>query len=228
MVDKLWNISINQALSELYEKNTESILKEWKNAFCTKNSNEVPPCRINEFGIIDIETFDRDNGILFIGKETNGWRNEDYANNDLFLPWIQNIAKGNLPTEGVAKKHPAIWYNIGRWAKLISDNNFDIEKLAQEKNEALKGLSHIAFTNINKVRGKNSSGQEFWKFSESDVVKSVLQQEIKKLNPKYIVLCGISEEYLKAMSVNGKIIKMPHPSARKSKITMLRDLKIQL
>lgn len=215
------NIIINEKLQYLYGVNTKKYLKLWKKHY----KDQKAPNSLNNFGIIDPEIFDTDNGILVIGKETRG------CNYD-FLDWVNILSTENVTIDTKDKtiftKYPKMWYNIGRWAKLICNPELDIEKLVYEKKEALIGLSCIAFTNINKVGGGSTSKKPFWALSEENLVKEIIQEEIEIIKPKYIVLCGIKKEYLENTKRSIKIIEMPHPSAMKSTEKMLYELKKQL
>ena len=68
MINIVRNQEINAQLSALYGKYTDSYLAAYISAF----EDADPPHRINEFGIIDEERYDADQGILFVAKETNG------------------------------------------------------------------------------------------------------------------------------------------------------------
>lgn len=109
MIDIAKNNELNAQLFTLYETYTQPFLSEWIKAFGTN----APP-RINEFGIINEECYDADNGILFIGKETNGWDDSDFASGILFRTWMQNISLHGLGSEGHVKRHPNMWYNKHR------------------------------------------------------------------------------------------------------------------
>ena len=80
MIDRDRNRKINAALSTLNEKYSAAYLTAYIKAFRDEN----PPERINEFGIIDEERYDADNGILFVAKETNDWDNKDFQNGYFF------------------------------------------------------------------------------------------------------------------------------------------------
>ena len=110
MINAKDNALINARLRKEYEATTESFLKVWSESF-----RESPPFRMNEFGIIDIHKYDTDNGILFVGRETNGWDDEDYKNGCLFRNWMREISQNGLDDKGHIKQHPNMWYNIGRW-----------------------------------------------------------------------------------------------------------------
>lgn len=217
------NKQINKNLRKLYQENTEDYLKVWHKHYNFKTID-----RINEFGIIDVESYDADNGVLFVAKETNGW---DYSNGRTFRLWVEDMAKHNKVTGEIASKHPQIWFNLGRWAKFICNPQTDKATLIEEKD--ISFLKHIAITNLNKAEGESVSGKAFWKIVEEDIVVDILIKEIKEIKPKTIVLCGIKKKYIpqaiKKIDQNIKIIEMPHPSARNiSKLYMLLQLEKQM
>lgn len=220
MIDSKENELINIKLDTLYKKYTPDFLDEWNKAF-----DDVPPSRINQFGIIDIQQYDNTNAILFICKETNGWDNEDYSNGCLFRQWMCDITKNGI--EG--KAHPNMWYNIGRWIMLMNNPEKSLDEIACIKSEAIQYIGKIAFTNINKVRGKKDSKKEYNQLAKTPVVGEVLRKEIEIINPKIIVCCGTGWVFDKHVSeFSGKIIYMPHPGARTSTEKMLMQLKEQL
>ena len=224
MINAKDNAVKNARLATLYEKNTEEFLFAWSKAFM-----QSPPCRINEFGIIDIHRYDADNGILFIGRETNGWSDEDYVAGYLFRGWMRDIAQNGLEGRGHIKRHPNVWYNIGRWALLLQSHEKPIEDIMCLKDEAIRALGTIAFTNINKVRGKNSIGKEYRELARADIVKKLIQEEVAIIKPKVIVCCGTWNQVAPLLSeYDGKILDMPHPGARTCTRTMLQKLKEQL
>ena len=89
------NAEINEILRNEYYSFTVPFLTEWSAAF----DKEVPPFRINEFGIIDEKRYDTDKGVLFVGKETNNWDNEDYEKGILFRGWMEALLSMGLPVE---------------------------------------------------------------------------------------------------------------------------------
>lgn len=223
MINAKDNALINAKLAALYEKNTTEFLRMWSDAF-----KETPPCRINEFGIIDIHRYNTTNGILFIGRETNGWSDEDYESGCLFRSWMREISQNGLKGRGHIKKHPNMWYNIGRWALLLQSPNMSIDDLVLRKEEAINAIGTIAFTNINKVRGRNAIGKEYNHLAYTEVVQQMIRDEISIIKPKVIVCCGTWRPVAEIVSdFEGKIIFMPHPGARKSTKKMLQDLKEQ-
>ncbi len=68
MIDVKKNMEINERLRLEYQTATTAFLDVWTRAF----AEDTPPCRINEFGIIDENKYETNNGVLFICKETNG------------------------------------------------------------------------------------------------------------------------------------------------------------
>jgi len=221
------NKRINEELKKLYEDNTEKFLELWKNCFepeINKRIKEFEPLpkTINDFGIVDTKYYDTDNGILVIGKETRGW-------NYSLRNWLNTLAVKNVSIDkNDETKHPKMWYNIGRWAKLIHNPNQEISNLAFEKKEALSGLSYIAFTNINKLGGFERSGKSYQSLLKESFVVDMIIKEIEIIKPKFIVLCGINKDYFGDVDKSIKIVKMPHPSAMKSTEKMLQQLKEQL
>lgn len=230
MIDVARNNETNRKLSELYESYTQEFLKEYEVAF----EKPAPP-RINEFGIIDVEKYDTDNGILFVGKETNHWDDKDFLNGNLFRAWMQDISRNGLSGHGeTVEKHPTIWYNTGRWAEAILHPEKSADEISDMKHEALFSIGNIAITNINKVRGGNCSQKSYYKIAYSDVAGKVLRKEIEILKPKIIVTMGTFRPFcyhvqqLNIFDNGTTIITMPHASARKSKKEMLSYIKLGL
>ena len=222
--DAKGNALINAKLKALYEEYTPDFLSAWTAAF-----GETAPCRINEFGIIDIHRYNPQNGILFIGRETNGWSDKDYEDGCLFRDWMCDISRSGVNGRGHVSKHPNMWYNIGRWVLLLQSPDMPIDDLAKMKDEAINAIGTIAFTNINKVRGKNKIGKEYNQLTYTEVVKTLIQREVAIINPKIIVTCGTWRPVASFLpDYKGKIICMNHPGARKSSKAMLEELKAQL
>ena len=223
MIDLDRNRKINAALSALYEEYCADYLTTYIQAFGDGN----PPERINEFGIIDEERYDADNGILFIAKETNKWKNENFHTGYFFREWMNSITKQGL--SGHAKEHPLMWYNIGRWVSLLDNPSQSIPSLAEEKSDAIKKIGTIAFTNINKVRGKEQAKNEYASLAYHDMSGMLLREELSIIQPKMIVCCGTYYEFAHHVrDFNGPVIAMPHSGARKNTITMLEQLRASL
>ena len=223
MIDLDRNRKINAALSALYEEYCADYLTTYIQAFGDGN----PPERINEFGIIDEERYDADNGILFIAKETNKWENENFHTGYFFREWMNSITKQGL--SGHAKEFPLMWYNIGRWVSLLDNPSQNIPSLAEEKSDAIKKIGTIAFTNINKVRGKEQAKNEYASLAYHDMSGMLLREELSIIQPKMIVCCGTYYEFAyHVRDFNGPVIAMPHSGARKNTITMLEQLRASL
>ena len=222
-INKKENDLVNAKLRALYEEYTTDFLHRWMKIF-----NSPAPCRINEFGIIDVEKYDSDNGILFVGRETNGWSDEDYASGCLFRDWMCEITQEGL-SGGHIKQHPNMWYNIGRWIMLLTEQGRPITNIAEAKDEAISAIGKIAFTNVNKVRGRSSSGKEYFALANDSLVKELLKKEIEIINPKIIVCCGTARPVFPLPdNFSGELYVMPHPGARKNKINMLLELNKQM
>lgn len=232
MINAKDNAVINAKLRVLYEENTEVFLKKWEQAFLEDikaGKMEEPPCRINEFGVIDIHKYDSDNGILFVCRETNNWENKDYANGCLFRQWMHDITCEALADRGHIKQHPNMWYNIGRWIMLLTEPDRPIADIAEAKEDAISAIGKIAFTNVNKVRGKNTSQKEYFQLAQDPFVKNLLQKEIEIISPKIIVACGTARPMFPLpKNFSGELYIMPHPGARKNKNDLLMDLNKQM
>lgn len=214
-VSKEQNERINDQLRILYQQYENDHIAIWQKHF-PNNANVI----MNHFGIVDVEHYDTDNGVLFICKETRGYEGWDEKT---FLEWLRDavIYQKNLGT-----KYPRMWYNLGRWAKLIREPNATIKTLANQKQEALSGLRYIAFTNINKVGGGSTSGKGFKSISKEAGVKELLAKEINEIEPKTVVVCGkgmvnMLADVFEKFEGKFKIIEVPHPAARKSAKEML-------
>lgn len=216
MINKEANKRVNRELEKLYKSCASEFLSEWSRAF-----TDTAPESINNFGIVDGEKYDADNGVLFIGKETNNFSQSQYRD---WLFWLsrQSSLRGTNIT-------PNMWYNVGRWAYLSKHPEKDVQNIAALKADALKFIGTIAFTNVNKVYGKSQSKEEYYRVATSDIAGSVLRQEIEIIKPKMIVCCGTGDIFLRhVQDFSGKVIFMPHPGARKNTQAMLCELKKQL
>ncbi len=218
------NHAINARLRDAYREATEAFLAEWQACF-----RETPPCRINEFGIINETRYDAEDGMLVIGRETNDWSDAEYEAGCLFRSWMEEITHTGLAGRGKVRKHPNMWYNIGRWVTLWESPDTNLAELAQMKSQVLPAIGRIAFTNVNKVRGKAVSGNAYHRLARSAAARSLLQKEIEILAPKVILCCGTAETVRDCLpGYTGKILCMPHPAARQSTVIMLELLYTQL
>ncbi len=224
MVDIQKNEQVNGELRALYQQYAEAYLSAYRAAF----HDPEPPHRINEFGIIDVKQYDGDKGILFIAKETNGWDNADYKADRLFRSWVNGIARNGLAGKGHVGRHPGMWYNLGRWAAYLNGTNRNIDQIKTYKREALQAIGTVAFTNLNKVRGRGSSGKEYWALANADISGRLLRAELDILRPKIVVCCGTSIVFRTHIELfPGAVISMPHPAARMGSTQMLRRLEEQ-
>ena len=122
-----------------------------------------------------------------------------------------------------------MWYNIGRWVSLLDNPSQSIPSLAEEKCDAIKKIGTIAFTNINKVRGKEQAKNEYASLAYHDMSGMLLREELSIIQPKMIVCCGTYYEFAyHVRDFNGPVIAMPHSGARKNTITMLEQLRASL
>jgi hypothetical protein len=218
MINTDINRDINERLSKLYLSYSDAYLKAYTDTF----KDSAPPPRINEFGIIDVNKYNADKGILFIAKETNGWDNETFAKEIHFRDWMHGISTEGVSGKGHIQKHPTMWYNLGRWAMILSNPELDLQYIRSCKSEALKAIGEIAFTNINKVRGKNKSKHEYYTLAYADISGEILRKEFEIIKPKIIVCCGTYNEVMHhAPDYQHIAIKMPHPCARISCERML-------
>ena len=141
MNEEMNNAYINAKLKALYEQHTPEFLSAWEKAFkCSA------PCRMNEFGIIDVHRYNADKAILFIGRETNGWSDEEYRDGCLFRDWMHDISLNGIKGRGHVSRHPNMWYNIGRWALLIQSPDTPIDEIVNAKEEAVKAWFACAFS----------------------------------------------------------------------------------
>lgn len=216
---------INQKLSDLYMQHTHEFLDQYESIY----HDDDKPSRINEFGIIDENRFNANSRILVVAKETNGWSNEEFDEGVLFRPWMEEITQHGLKGHDHIRKHPTMWYNIGRWIILIQHPDYDLATLSKEKSSAITTIGTVAFTNINKVRGNNISGKAYRQMAYTDIVGKVLREELEIIQPEIVLCCGTFHPFqYHAPDYKGTIFDMPHPAARKSSLEMLNNLKQQI
>lgn len=234
MINEQKNKEINRMLKELYEENASAFISLWKDCYHSK----IELTNINTFGIIDPQRYDAENGILVIGRESNGesWFNINFEDeSNLFVNWLTGICKGQVKLPS----RPNMWYNIGRWLMLIENTDQNLSEIASTKSEAIKMLGTMAFTNINKIGGGNQSRKEYWNLYKKDLVVDLVVDEIEIIKPKYIILCDRyfekalcsrckSYPILRDYFDNNRLIVMPHPAARTSKLKTLELLSAKL
>lgn len=231
MINTNKNKALNKKLLDLYLQKTDAFLQEYKKAF---SDDENPPDRIGTFGIVDESWYDTDNGILVILKETNRWSNEDFQTGNTYIDFVRAISEqGRAVNDGREREERVsmtMWYNLGRWIIAIQNPQKSTDEIAGLYDEALKNLVAIAITNVNKVRGCESSRNAYFDMARSDVVIDTIKEEIAILNPETIIFCGtywlFEDSYIKELEKAGiKIFDMWHPAARKSKREMIDAVK---
>lgn len=221
------NGRINQALRDLYNAYSQEYLAAYRSIFARLDTD--PPCRINEFGIIDEERYDTDAGVLFVARENNGWSNEEFEDGSLVRGWLEGISKEGTDGKGHVQTYPRMWYNIGRWAMYLNGAEQSIEELAALKGPVLPALGTIAFTNLNKVRGYSRAGKEYRALAGAEISGRLLRAELELLRPKTVVCCGtVGYFQTHAPEFSGTVIGMPHPTARIGSAQMLRQLAMRL
>lgn len=230
MVNTDKNEKLNQELKALYSRVTDEFLAEYKKAF-SEDTN--PPNCLIEFGIVDEKSYDADNGILMILKETNGWNDKDFQEKLTYKDFVRAVieegASINDGREESERIQMNMWYNLGRWITAIKEPHKKTEEIAEMYDEAIKALSAAAYTNVNKVRGYTHSDKEFWELAKSDVAINTIKEEIEILNPKTIIfgntLWIFENSYIDELKKRGiKILDMWHPAACKSKLDMIKKV----
>lgn len=227
MIDAGRNEQVNEALSRLYEGYCQEYLAAYCHIFARKDTD--PPYRINEFGIVDEKRYDTDAGTLFVARETNEWSNDDFKDGHLVRGWLEGISREGTQGKGHVHTYPRMWYNIGRWAMYLNGTERNIDRLAALKGQVLPALGTIAFTNLNKVRGRSSAGKEYRALAGAEISGRLLRAELELLRPKTVVCCGtVGYFHTHAPEFSGTVIQMPHPTARVGTKQMLRQLAWQL
>lgn len=228
-VDK--NKALNKKLLNLYHQKTDTFLQEYKKAF---SDDRNPPDQIGTFGIVDENWYDIDNGILVILKETNGWSNEDFCTGNTYIDFVRDISeRGRAVNDGRERGEwvsMLMWYNLGRWLTAIQTPQKSTDEIAELYEEALKNLSAAAITNVNKVRGCETSGRAYSAMARSIPAIDTIKEEIAILNPETIMFCGtyrlFEDSYIEELEKKGiKVLELCHPAARKSKREMIDTVK---
>ena len=221
------NIDINNRLSKLYDENTEVFLRLYE-----KHFHDKAP-RINLFGIIDEEQYNAEESTLVILKETHGWDNEDYNEGILYRSWLRDISRDGFPEDHHIRKHPQMWYNLGRYilycSQFLNNNNKNYNSILDEPySELIKAIGKCAITNVNKVRGKSSAKSEYNAMAGEPVVQETICKEIEIINPKIILFCGTNKPQMFKQKQNQIALCVYHPGARISTNKLLDRIKQQL
>jgi hypothetical protein len=177
-------------------------------------SNNGIHTKIAKDGILNPSKFDRNNGILFILKETNG-----YAK-----PLSELLEDG--------PRHQ-MWHTLSRWAYGLQ--NPDIQFHTLTKSQLTEALHKVAVINLKKIPGKAvAKPSEILAAAKRD--HQFLLKQIKCINPKLIITCktfiglrqilAIKDVDKKVKtytynddSLNCNIIAWIHPNRKNSKIT---------
>lgn len=228
---------VNRRLKALYERSERAFLQVYREAF----QDEEEGVRVLEYGIVDPERFDEDRRILVVAKEPGTWNEKQRENisND-YKEWLAEASRAERPKEVERfPKTPTMWYNLGRWIRLIRHPETDLEALAREKGSVLRELGYVAFTNINKVRGRRTpegkiaSGSAFRAVAGSPIAQQVLLEELRLIRPRIVILCGtagvVDQDFWKEVkAARIKVIAMCHPAAPVKKVTLLRQVREKL
>lgn len=220
MKDPKQNAEIGRQLHELCRKARPELLRAFEEA----NGREAPG--MIEYGIVDEDAYDAQNGILIVLKEANDWSAEDFADGVTYADYVRDLIDG---------KHPrgAMWYNLGRWVSVIRKPDRPTEEAAGLYEDAVQELRSVAFTNVNKVTGGASVNAAYYEVAQSKAALEMLREEIRILDPKVVLFCGtawlLGDDGLGRLRADGrKVLDLWHPGARKNKAMMIDAVKQQL
>ena len=221
MKDPKQNAEITRQLHELYQKAGPALFKAFREA---NNGREAPG--MIEYGIVDEDAYDAQNGILIVLKEANDWSAEDFQESVTYADYVRDLIDG---------KHPrsAMWYNLSRWVSVIRDPGRPTDEVAELYEAAVQELRSVAFTNVNKVTGGASVNAAYYAVAQSKAALDTLREEIRILDPKIVLFCGtawlLGEDGLDRLRAEGrKVLDLWHPGARKRKTMMIDAVKQQL
>lgn len=122
-------------------------------------------------------------GILFVGKATNGWYNDDLD--------VENMFKENYKDAIFNRPDQMTWVSDNN-AERYNTNNSSfwrvIRRVAREFTFSENELEHIAWTNVCKLApdGGNPSNALYDK--QLDDACLIFQTEVRILSPKYIIM----------------------------------------
>lgn len=221
MKDPKQNAEISRQLHELYQKAGPELRKAFREA---NNGREAPG--MIEYGIVDENAYDAQNGILIVLKEANDWSAEDFRKRVTYTEYVRDL---------IDEEHPrsAMWYNLGRWVSVIRKPDRPTDEVAELYEDAVQELRSVAFTNVNKVTGGASVKKAYYKMAQSKAALDTLREEIRILDPKIVLFCGtawlLGADGLDQLRAEGrKVLDMWHPGAFKSKAMMIDAVKQQL
>lgn len=160
--------SFKQSLMPLYDELTKKVYSQY---FCVQWGKNYPT--------------ENHDGILFVGRATNGWVSntndvnllfgEPDATNTIFnrkdqLEWKENSPKG----------HKSNYSPFWQFVKNVTQQHFKCKN---------GWTSHIAWSNLYKVSpiGEGNPNEQMKK-EQLDVCKQILKMEIEILSPKFVVI----------------------------------------
>ena len=146
------------------DKNKEDFWKRFEEHI-SKQGLEV---KIARDGILNEDKFDKDQRVLFILKETNGY---------------------SKPLQELLKDGPRhqMWFTLSRWAFGILNPDRPFHTLS--KAEIKEAIQRVAVINIKKIPGKAvAKPSELLDAVERD--NNFLLEQIENLNPRIIITCG--------------------------------------
>jgi hypothetical protein len=122
-------------------------------------------------------------GILFVGKATNGWITNSKNIELLFgetekrvfargdqMKWVGKLENN---VKGYNTRKSAFWRII--------------KKVAEHKNGKNEWFNKIAWSNLYKLSFEKGNPNEKLKKNQIEICKKILEEEIKILNPKYVI-----------------------------------------
>lgn len=232
MVDPAQNKHINQELKALYKSVEKEFLDEHEKAFGFRYPGLL------DFGIIDEESYDTENGILIVMKEANDWNKANWdEHNDTwgytYLDFARDMSEGFISM----RYGMQTWYNLGRYVMAVRFPERPTAEICALHGEALSELRHAAVTNLNKATGYESSRKEYFKLIwENETAIKTFAAELKILKPKTILFCLgkggtwiFEDAFMDDLRAKGcTIIDAWHPAATKGNANMIDAIKEQL
>lgn len=159
------------------DKNNEDFWKRFEEHL-SKQGLEI---KIARDGILNEDKFDKDQRVLFILKETNGYSKP-----------LQQLLKDGPKNQ--------MWHTLSRWAFGILNPDKKFESLT--KSEMKEALQKVAVINIKKIPGKAvAKSNEIINAAIRD--KDFLFEQIKSINPKIIVTGKTFSALSKIIPIDG-------------------------
>ena len=170
--------NLKENLLPLYQNLLDKVkIKKNIYTFCMQWGNQFPQ--------------EKESGILFVGKATNGWITDSKKIEELFgetkdrifarddqMKWISNLANNE---KGYNTRKSAFWRVI--------------KSVSEFKNGKDDWFSKIAWSNLYKVGPEKGNPSESLKKEQENICKIILETEIKILNPKYVIFLSSGWEH---------------------------------